>query len=110
MALNLGARFREIRGERSVEQFAQLLETTPQTISGIEEQSQLPSPELLKKLIDIHPNKDLIWLWGGESPKLDSPLTGIETILLMNYRASSKEAQASIRRMAAFHATYQNED
>lgn len=108
--LNMGSRFKEIRGARSVEEFAQLLGTTPQTISNIEAQSQLPTTELLRNLVDAHPDKDVAWLWGGESPKLDGPLTGIEAILVMNYRASSKEGQASIRRMAAFHATYHEED
>lgn len=110
MVLNMGARFREVRGTRSVETFAQLLGTDAQTIHGIEAQTQLPSADLWRKLMDAHPDKDLIWLLGGEPPALDSPLTNVETILVMNYRASSKEGQAAMRRAAVFHATYQAED
>jgi transcriptional regulator with XRE-family HTH domain len=110
MALNLGPRFREIRGDRTTEAFAALLGTTPEVISAIEGQTQLPTTELLRKLAAVHPDKDLIWLWGGELPPLDSPLTGIETILVMNYRTSSKEGQAALRRAAAFHSTYQDDE
>lgn len=110
MAMNMGPRFEEIRGSRSIETFAELLGTTPTVIAQIEARTQLPTTELLRRLVDTHPDKDLIWLWGGDSPQLDSPLTGIETIMVMNYRASSKEGQAALRSQSAFFSKYRREN
>jgi len=113
LAQTMSARVRELRGTRSVDEFAALLGTTPQTIEAIETKAQLPSNELMKRLIDTHPERDLLWMMGGESPTLDQvggALNPLEVILIGNYRTASKEGRAALRRMAAFFATYQGED
>lgn len=113
MVLNMADRFRQVRGTRSADEFAALLGTTPQTIEAIEAKAQLPSSELMKRLIDAHPERDLLWMMGGESPTLEQvggALTPLEVILLGNYRTASKEGRAALRRMAAFFATYQGEE
>lgn len=113
MVLNMADRFRQVRGTRSADEFATLLGTTPQTIEAIEAKAQLPSSELMKRLIDAHPERDLLWMMGGESPTLEQvggALTPLEVILLGNYRTASKEGRAALRRMAAFFATYQGEE
>lgn len=109
MVLNMGARFREVRGTRSADEFAALLGTTPQTIAAIEAQTQPPTSELVKKLIKTHPDKDVMWLLGGKATTLEQvggALSPQEIILIGNYRNASKEGKAALGHLAAFYATH----
>jgi len=105
MLTNIGARYREVRGEQSVKEFAQLLGTTPEVVTAIEAGTQRPTAEMAMKLQAAYPDKPTMWLLGGDSPQLDSPLTDLETILVTNYRDASQEGQAALRQLAAFYAT-----
>ena len=106
---NMGARFREVRGTRSADEFAALLGTTPEAIAAIEAQTQPPTPDLVQKLIKAHPDRDVMWLLGGAAPTLEQvggALSPQEIILIGNYRNASKEGRAALGRLAAFYATY----
>lgn len=103
-AMNMGVRFKEIRGQRSLDEFAQALGTTPDVIAGIEAQAQLPTPELLMRLISTHPDTSIYRLLSLDPVKLNTPLEEAEAILIMNFRAASNEGRAALQHLAGFYA------
>ncbi len=106
MLANFGTRLREVRGERSLEEFAALMQESAEKIAAIEAQESLPTPKLVQRLIATHPEEGVMWLMGGQRVQLDSPITELEAVMLMNYRQASLEGQAALRSLAAFYGTY----
>ena len=106
MLVNFGTRLREVRGERSLEEFAALMQESAEKIAAIEAQELLPTPKLVQRLIATHPEEGVMWLMGSKRVQLDSPITELEAIMLMDYRQASPEGQAALRSLAAFYATY----
>lgn len=53
-----------------------------------------------------NPEEGVMWLMGGQRVQLDSPITELEAVMLINYRQASPEGQAALRSLAAFYATY----
>lgn len=102
----LGRRIRQLRAERSPGEFCEAFGVTPEELRRIETGVELPSPELVMRLVEAHPNEDALWILTGQSPSLDGELSPLEIILIENYRASSEEGQEMLRRHAAACAEY----
>lgn len=101
--VGLPARLRELRGERSVEEMADLLDVPAETWRGAE--NGQVGPELPKRIIqrmDVDPT----WLLAGEPQKIDGELSYVEVVLIQNYRNASDEGRALLRQMAAASANY----
>lgn len=103
---NFGPRLRELRGKQHEAPYAEQLGTTPEELAELESGARLPTPEMAMRLAKMHHDKNLLWLLGGDAPRLDGDLTQLEVVLIANYRASSAEGQEMLRRHAAACAEY----
>lgn len=105
-AATIGARIRQVRGETDAADFAAALGIAVDELQRIEQGAKKPSAELLKHLMSSSPNVDPVWLLTGKPRTLEGDLTSHEMVLVANYRASSPEGQALIRRLAVEAADY----
>ena len=102
---NIPAAVHEVRSAMGEAEFAAAWGIGAEQLAQIESGQRLPSPDLLKRLAALYPDHSA-YLLTGMRPELPGPLSGAEVVLVANYRASSEEGQAALRRAAAFHATY----
>lgn len=95
-----GERVRQVRGVRSIHEFALALGVAPGYLEQVETAGQWLSNELLTSLVDkecVSP----MWLLSGELPVLEGDLSPVEIALIDNYRHGSPQAQVELRRQAA---------
>lgn len=100
------ARIRALRKHRSEMEFAADWGVDPEQLAQIESGQRLPSPELLMRLIKMHPEEDAAWILIGVRQAIQGELTAKEVVLVTNYRASSQEGQEALGWQADFFAQY----
>lgn len=101
---DIGGRMRQLRGEQTQQQFAELLGIGRTTLINYEANTRVPDAELLIKLHILYGTQPL-WLltgWGGESSGVK--LKPDEAALLDNYRNSPPDGQAAIKATSAAFA------
>lgn len=100
------ARLCELRGARSVEEVAALVDV-PTAVWQAAEQGSVEL-DLIKRIIQ-RMDVDPMWLLAGQPPQLDGELSCLEVVLIENYRNASHEGQALLRQMAVACAEYKAE-
>lgn len=95
-----GERVRQVRGTRSIREFAQALGIEPGYLEQVETAGQWLSNELLASIVEKE-SVSPMWLLSGELPALEKELSPMEVTLIDNYRHADSQQQAELRRQAA---------
>lgn len=104
MLKNFGPRLKELRGDRSIDAFADAVHIPPTEVAKLERGERAPTRQEAMSLQEAHAQYSARWVLGGEAPTLESALDHLEIVLLHNYRASTPEGQDLLRRQAAMLA------
>lgn len=94
---DIGGRIKQIRGEQTQQEFADLLGIGRTTLIRYESNDRVPDAEILIKLYVLYKTQPL-WLltgWGDEASGVK--LKPEEATLLDNFRNSPPEGQAAIK-------------
>jgi transcriptional regulator with XRE-family HTH domain len=100
----LRERLREVRGEQSIEAFADELGLEAQHLQDVENGTASPGLALFKALVQTRPEMDVLWFFTGQRQKLDGDLSPREVVLVTNYRAADARGKAVLSRLSAYLA------
>lgn len=101
---DIGSRVKQLRGDQTQQQFADLLGIGRTTLIRYENNERVPDAEILIKLYVLYKTQPL-WLltgWGDEASGVK--LKPEEAALLDNYRNSPPDGQAAIKTTSAAFA------
>lgn len=105
MLLNFPTRLSEVRGDRSIDEFAKVIGVTAADVIKLEAGKRKPTRQEALRVQQAHPQYSASWVLGGDAPALDAELDHLEVNLIRNYRAASAEGQDLLRRQAAMLAS-----
>lgn len=106
MLAKLAQRQREVRGTRSIEEFATLVGSSVLEWAQIEAGEKRPSSDLMMRVVNAHPDLDPMWVMGDERQKVEGELSPMEVVLISNFRNASAEGQDALRHLAAFYSSH----
>lgn len=103
MSTTFGMRMRELRGERTLEEFSKLIEIGRTTLMNYESGTRLPDIGVVITTLERCPEVSAQWLLFGDAKAGTAPpleLPPQERELLMLYRAADKAGQQAITGVA----------
>lgn len=104
MSTTFGMRMREVRGERTLEDFSKLIEIGRTTLMNYENGSRLPDIGVVITTLERCPEVSAQWLLFGDAKTDSAPSVDLppeERELLMLYRATDKAGRHAITGVAA---------
>lgn len=100
-------RLRQVIGDSTIDEFAQVIEDSPQRVKDVLRGKQKPPMDFLVR-IQVRLGVDLNWLLVGDVSRAANALSAREASLIYNYRAATEEGRKAVDHTAS--AVVRSED